>query len=354
MDVLIVDDEQTNLDLFSHMLASTVGATPRLACDPVAALAWCAANEPDLVLLDYMMPALDGLAFLRRLRALPGKALTPVVMVTADTESAVRHQALQLGANDFLTKPVNTVELRARVGNLLTLRKAQLELTERATWLADEVRKATAAIAERDREIILRLSRAAEYRDPETGAHLLRMAAYAALTARGLGLSADECALVRDAAPLHDIGKVGIADSILLKPGPLTSEEVRCMRDHARIGADILEGSNSPLLQVAAQIALSHHEKFDGSGYPQGLAGTAIPLYGRIAAVADVFDALTSERPYKKGWPLEAAAAHLRAGAGTQFDPACVRALLADWPAVCAIHQQKQHSSPSQPERKAA
>ncbi|MBA5603764.1 response regulator [Duganella sp. FT3S] len=353
MNVLIVDDEATNLALFSHMLATTVDATPRLASDPVAALDWCATHEPDLVLLDYMMPTMDGLEFLRRFRALPGKAMTPVVMVTADTESAVRHQALQLSANDFLTKPVNMAELRARVGNLLTLRKAQQELANRATWLADEVRKATAAIAERDREIILRLSRAAEYRDPETGDHLLRMAAYAALTARGLGMGPDECALVRDAAPMHDIGKVGIADSILLKRGRLTSEEVAVMRGHARIGADILEGSSSPLLQVAARIALSHHEKFDGSGYPQGLIGAAIPIYGRITAVADVFDALTSERPYKKAWTLEAAAEHLRAGAGAHFDPDCVRALLADWPAVCAIHQQ-HHTSPSQPERKAA
>ncbi|HJV03613.1 MAG TPA: HD domain-containing phosphohydrolase [Burkholderiaceae bacterium] len=353
MDVLIVDDEPTNLELFRHMLATTVGATPRLASDPVAALDWCSRNEPDLVLLDYMMPGMDGLEFLRRFRALPGKAMTPVVMVTADTESAVRHQALQLSANDFLTKPVNTAELRARVGNLLTLRKAQRELANRATWLADKVREATAAIAERDREIILRLSRAAEYRDPETGDHLLRMAAYAALTARGLGMGPDECELVRDAAPMHDIGKVGIADSILLKRGRLTSEEVAIMRGHARIGADILEGSSSPLLQAAAQIALSHHEKFDGSGYPQGLIGTAIPIYGRITAVADVFDALTSERPYKKAWTLEAAAEHLRAGAGGHFDPDCVRALLADWPAVCAIHQQ-HNTSPSQPERKAA
>jgi response regulator RpfG family c-di-GMP phosphodiesterase len=357
MDLLIVDDEQCNLDLFSHMLAATADAMPRTAIDPVAALDWCTRNEPDLVLVDYVMPVMDGLEFLRRFRALPNKTMTPVVMVTADMEHTVRHAALQLSANDFLTKPVDTAELKARVGNLLTLRKAQRELAERANWLAGEVTRATAAMACRDRETILRLSRAAEYRDPETGGHLVRMADYAALTARALGLAADECALVRDAAPMHDIGKVGIADGILLKCSRLTPAEAAIMRGHPRIGADILAGSASPLLQVAAEIALSHHEKFDGSGYPRGLSGTAIPLYGRITAVADVFDALTSERPYKTAWTLTTAAAYLRAGAGSHFDPDCVRALLADWPAVCAIHQQHHRQRdvpPTLPERKTA
>lgn len=340
MNVLIVDDDQTNLTLFSYMLKTIPDVTPIEASDPVKALAWCRSNDPDLVLVDYMMPEMDGLQFLQGFRALPGKALTPVIMATADIQTDVRHKALQMSANDFLTKPVDKTELRARVTNMLALRRAQLQLASRASWLAEEVRKSTREIVAREREAILRLSRAAEYRDPETGAHLLRMAHYARLLAANLGLSEAEQALILDAAPMHDIGKVGIADSILLKPGRLDEEEMAIMRTHAQIGADILKGSASPLLQAAAAIALTHHEKYDGSGYPNGLQGGRIPLYGRIIAVADVFDALTSARPYKHAWEPELAVAMLREGAGSHFDPACVAAFLSDWDAVLQIHRQ--------------
>lgn len=342
MDILIVDDDATNLALFGHMLEMVCDHTPVQFCDPAAALAWSAGHEVDLVLVDYMMPAMDGLEFLRRFRALPGKDAIPLVMVTADTQTEVLHRALRLGANDFLTKPVNFAELNARVGNLLALRRAQRQLADRADWLAGEVRRAVSEIAAREHEAILRLSRAAEYRDPETGAHLQRMSCYAHLVAVKLGLAPAECELIRDAAPMHDIGKVGIPDAILLKPGRLDAREMAVMRGHARIGADILEGSASELLRCAAVIALHHHEKFDGGGYPQGLAGTAIPLAGRIVAVADVFDALTSARPYKPAWDLQRAADYLRQGAGSHFDPACVAALLDDWSAVLAIHHRYQ------------
>ena len=246
-----------------------------------------------------MMPQMDGLELLQHLRAMPGKALIPVIMITAHVQTEVRHKALQMSANDFLTKPVNKIELRARVSNMLALRKAQLQLACRADWLADEVRNATREIAAREREVIHRLSRASEYRDPETGAHLVRMAQYARLLAANLGLPEWEQHLILDAAPMHDIGKVGIPDGILLKPGRLTADEMTTMRTPPQIGADILKGSASALLQAAATIALTHHEKYDGSGYPHGLAAAQIPLYGRIVAVADVFDALTSARPYK-------------------------------------------------------
>lgn len=342
MNVLIVDDNKLNLELFCHMLSMLDTVVARPMADPVAALAWCEHNAPDLVLLDYMMPELDGLEFLRRFRALPGKHEVPVVMVTADTEVAVRHEALRLSANDFLTKPVNHAELNARVGNLLALRRAQLQLAERADWLTHAVRKATADVVAREHEAICRLSRAAEYRDPETGGHLLRMAAYARLTAENLGLNEARCDLIRDAAPMHDIGKVGIPDTILLKPGPLTAEEIEIMQRHTEIGASILAGSESPLLQVGAIIAQSHHERYDGTGYPQGLAGDAIPLYGRIVAVADVFDALTSPRPYKAGWEMQRAIEYMRDASGSQFDPLCVAALLADVDALLAIQHAYQ------------
>ncbi|MYN20928.1 response regulator [Rugamonas sp. FT107W] len=356
MQILIVDDNPANLELFGHMLEMLSDTPPVSMSDPGAALAWCADNDPDLVLVDYMMPEIDGLEFLRRFRALPGKEQTPLVMVTADTQNKIRHEALRLSANDFLTKPVNFIELNARVGNLLALGRAQRQLAHHAARLADEVRKATADIAAREREAIYRLSRAAEFRDPETGSHLLRMAAFSELIARNLGLPEDECERILAAAPMHDIGKLGIPDAILLKPGPLDSTELEIMRRHAQIGADILADSASPLLQAGALIAASHHERYDGSGYPRGLAGEAIPLYGRIVAAADVFDALTSARPYKPAWSFAQARSAMEAGCGSHFDPACVAALFRDEAALAAIRQRydDHHPSPQQQLKEAA
>lgn len=342
MHVLIIDDHQTNVTLLALLSRKIEGVTPVEFTDPLAALTWCETNEPDLVLVDYMMPELDGLAFIQRFRALRGKASTPVVMITADTESEIRYRALESGANDFLTKPVDKVELTARVRNMLALRKSQLQLANRAAWLADEVRKATAEIQAREREVIYRLSRAAEYRDPETGAHILRMAHYARHIAANLGLPPAELDLLLDAAPMHDVGKMGTPDHILLKPGRLEPDEMVIMRQHAEIGARILEGSASPLMQTAAMIAITHHEKFDGSGYPKGLKGEDIPLFGRIVAVADVFDALTSARPYKPAWELERATDYLRENAGTHFDPRCVEAFFERWDDVLAIRDRYQ------------
>ncbi|MGV8892466.1 MAG: HD domain-containing phosphohydrolase [Burkholderiaceae bacterium] len=342
MEVLIVDDEQSNLSLFSYMLKAIPDVTPIEIFSSAKALDWCKCHDPDLVLLDYMMPEMDGLQFLQAFRSLPGKREIPVIMVTANIQTVVRNQALQMGVNDFLTKPVSIIELRARVMNLLALRKAQLQLACRADWLAEEVKKATKELVARERDVIHRLSLAAEHRDPETGAHLLRMASYSRLIAINLNLSEAEQNLIQDAAPMHDVGKVGIPDSILLKPGRLTDDEMAIMRTHAQIGADILQGSASLLLQTAAKIALTHHEKYDGSGYPNGLQAEQIPLYGRIIAVADVFDALTSTRPYKQAWDIDRAAALIRNSAGNHFDPACVHAFFKDWHAVLDIRSQYQ------------
>jgi response regulator RpfG family c-di-GMP phosphodiesterase len=342
MIVLIVDDDHTNLALFAHMLQAIPDVTPVRMAEPLMALTWCRHNSPDLVLVDYMMPEMDGLEFLQGFRNLPGKKEVPVVMVTADVQSEVMHKALQLGANDFLTKPVNKTELRARVTNLLALRVAHKQLASRAEWLVEEVAKATRVIVAREREAILRLSLAAEYRDPETGAHLVRLTKYARLLAANLGLGSAEQDLLGDAAPMHDIGKVGIPDNILLKPGRLDAAEMEIMRTHAQIGADILQGSASPLLQVAASIALTHHEKFDGSGYPNGLKGLEIPLYGRIIAVADVFDALTSARPYKSAWDVDRAVTFILDGAGSHFDPVCVDAFFQDWDKIMQIYRDNR------------
>lgn len=343
--ILVVDDNAVNLTLFRHMLQRIDRVSVECIADPQTALDWCAANEPDLILLDYMMPEVDGLEFIRRLRRIPRRDDVAVVMVTADTESDVRHRALELGAQDFLTKPVDRVELTARVRNLLALRHSRRQLADRAEWLATEVAKATSEIAAREKEAILRLSRAAEYRDPETGMHLLRMSNYCRLVAAQLGLPPAEQDLLLESSPMHDIGKVGTPDHILLKPGRLTPEEFEIMKQHATIGYEILRDSLSPLLQCAAVVARAHHEKFDGSGYPQGLAGEDIPLHGRIVAVADVFDALTSERPYKKAWTLDAAVDFLKSNAGSHFDPMCVEAFLGAWPEVLEI-RARYHDEP--------
>ncbi len=340
--ILAVDDNATNLALIERLLNKLSGVESIALTDPVLALDWCVENRPDLILLDYMMPELDGLTFMRRLKAIPERAATPVIMITADLERDVRYQALELGARDFLTKPLDAAEFTARIKNQLALIDAERKLADRAAWLAEEVAKATQEIRSREKETILRLSRAAEYRDPDTGAHLLRMSHYSRLIAVQIGLSPEEQELILEASPMHDVGKVGIPDAILLKPGRLDAAEFEIMKRHPRLGYEILADSTSPLLQAAAIIALNHHEKFDGSGYPQGLSGEAIPLYGRIVAIADVFDALTSERPYKQAWPLERARAFLVEQAGKHFDPVLVEAFLRAWDEVRAIHDRYQ------------
>jgi len=342
MNVLVVDDAQINLTLFSALLQKMEDVTPIAFLSPGDALAWCADHDPDLVLLDYMMPDIDGITFLKKFRRLNGKENIPVIMVTAVTEKDVRHQGLEASANDFLNKPVDKIEFQARVKNMLALRRAQVQLQNRAEWLAEEVRKATQELVASEHELIFRLSKAAEYRDPETGAHILRMSNYSKLIAKNLGLPETEQDLLLTAAPMHDIGKIGIPDQILLKPGRLDEQELNIMRKHAEYGAALLQNSTTLLTQTAEIVAASHHEKYDGSGYPKGLKGDDIPLYGRIVAVADVFDALTSVRPYKKAWPIEDAKQYVIDHSGTHFDPKCVAAFLADWDEVLAINARFQ------------
>lgn len=342
MDVVIVDDNEINVTLLRHLVKAIEDTKAITFTDSAAGLQYCLDNDPDLVVIDYMMPPPDGMAFIQAFRAHPGRKDTPLLMITANQDTEVRHRALTLGASDFLTKPVDKNEFRARATNMLLLRKSQKQLSDRAAWLAEEVSKATNEILVRERETIIRLSKAAEYRDPETGAHILRMANYSQVIGRNLGLSEADQTLLLDAAPMHDIGKVGTPDHILLKPGRLDPEEMEIMRQHAAIGYEILKGSPSPLLQKAAIIALSHHEKVDGSGYPGGLKGEDIPLDGRIVAVADVFDALTSERPYKKAWPVEDAVKFMHENSGSHFDPACIDAFFHNWDEIMEIKNRFQ------------
>ena len=343
--VLIVDDTEINLILFGALVKKLDNCEGHTFASSADGLEWARRNDLDLLIVDYMMPDIDGLEFISRFRGLPGCESVPILMITANDQKQLRYRALDLGANDFLIKPVDKVEFLARTKNMLTVSEARKQLVNRAAWLADEVRKATAEILARERETVLRLCKAAEYRDPETGAHILRMAHFSRLIARKLGLSVDQQELLLEAAPLHDIGKVGIADPILLKPARLNAAEFEIMKQHAIFGYELLKGSSSKVLQAGAEIAKGHHEKFDGSGYPHGLKGTDIPLFSRIVAVADVFDALTSERPYKKAWELEAAVDFLTAGAGTHFDPDCVRAFLEAWEDVLEIRERYQEDA---------
>lgn len=341
MRVYIIDDNDTNLFLLEKIVArvdETVAVETFL--DSAQALERCAQQMPDMVLVDYMMPGMDGHDVIERIRRMPDSANIPIVMVTAVDEYDVRQKALKLGATDFIAKPIEPQETRARLTNLLALRQSHLKLEGRHKWLVDEVREAIKTIAAREEELIVKLSRAAEFRDPETGAHITRMAHYSQLTAKQLGMDADDCDLILHAAPMHDVGKLGTPDGILLKPARLDPAELVIMRQHSGIGYSILEGSSSKLIMLAADIALSHHEKFDGTGYPNGLKGDAIPLAARIVAVADVFDALTSERPYKQAWDLERARNFLVEHSGTHFDPLCVDAFLAAWEDILQVRER--------------
>ncbi|MYN44869.1 response regulator [Pseudoduganella sp. FT93W] len=346
MKVLIVDDNPLNLELLTHVLGTIAVAQPVPFADPEAALAWCAGEVPDLVLLDYQMPQMDGLECLRRLRVLPGLQNVPVMMLTADSSQAVRHEALRLGANDFLTRPLNHTELHARIGNLLVWRLGQNQLAEHTERLGYAVQQAEARASARTTELVQRLLEATQRRDPDTAAHMTRIADYALLIARQLRLDDSLCQQIADAAPLHDVGKLALPDELLCKTDVLSQDELALMRTHAEKGAAILADSDVPLLQMAAQMAHSHHEHFDGSGYPQGLAGDAIPLVARIVAVADVFDSLTSAKPYRPGWEVAEAVQYLRDQRGSQFDPDCVDALLRDMVGVRIIHthyEQQAH-----------
>ncbi len=343
--ILIVDDQSTSRQILKELVASLGERIVIEAfADPLAALAWVHANPPDLVLTDYKMPQMNGVEFTQRFRTFYPDV--PLVMITSMEDREIRYQALEAGATDFLTKPVDHTECRARCRNLITLRQQQLIIMDRARWLEDKVNQATQEIRTREQETLLRLAKAGEYRDEETGCHVLRMAQYSSLIAERLGLSDEERHVIETAAPMHDIGKIGTPDHILLKPGKLDAEELAIMRTHARIGYEILKDSPSKYLQMGAVIARGHHEKFDGSGYPDGLTGETIPLPARIVAVADVFDALTSERPYKRAWSVQDALQYLQTEQGRHFDPVCVQAFLAQLDKVLQIRRQLQDLSP--------
>lgn len=326
--ILVVDDEPANVVLLRKMLGRAGYEDVATEVDGRAALAAIAAGGFDLILLDLHMPELDGFGVMSALADLVAQDdYVPVLVLTADVTRETKTRALSLGAKDFLTKPFDRDEVLLRAGTLLHTRALHVELKRSNETLAKRVRERTQDLEEAQLETMERLAVAAEYRDDDTGEHAARVGEMAARIARRLGMDEDEVAQLRRAAPLHDVGKIGVSDTILLKPGRLTPEEFDTMKKHTTIGAKILSGSRATCLQMAEVIAETHHERWDGRGYG-GLEGEDIPLYGRIVAVADVFDALTSERPYKSAWTAADALAEIRDQRGRQFDPAVVDAFV--------------------------
>lgn len=339
MPLLIVDDSRSSLLALETAVRGFAGCVVESFTNPLEALSRCQAVDFDVVLVDYMMPEMNGIEMIRRLRRQPGYEDVPVVMITSQAKRSVRLEALEAGATDFLAKPFDPLELQARVLNLMALHKAQLALADRAKSLDMAFRHAAEQADMREQEIIWCLAQAMASRDGNTGDHIERVANIAELVAEGLGLDRIQRRNIYLAAPLHDIGKIAIPDAILQKPGKLERHEIERMREHVPIGVAILANSSAELSRVATAIIAGHHEKWDGSGYPKGLSGDAIPIEARIVAVADVFEALCSDRPYKQAWPIEQAYEEIIVCSGSHFDPACVAAFRRKWPAIRALFE---------------
>ncbi len=330
--LLLVDDTPVNIDVLRAALEDQYDL--KVALNGERALSIAAADPaPDLVLLDIMMPGMDGYEVCRRLKAAERTRRVPVIFVTALNDTEDETQGFAVGAVDYITKPVSPPIVQARVAN-------HLKLYDQERHLEDLVRQRTKDLDRTRLEIIRRLGRAAEYKDDETGLHVIRMSHYARLLAKAAGMSEDAAEIIFHAAPLHDIGKIGMPDRLLQKTSDLTSEEWKLMRTHPTVGAGIIGKHENELLDTARIVALTHHEKWDGSGYPRGLKGEQIPLAGRIVAVADVFDALTSERPYKDAWTVDAAVAYLKEQSGKHFDPDLIERFLSHLPEITRIQEQ--------------
>jgi len=361
--ILFVDDEPAVLSSLRRMLHRERDVWDMTFLDtPHAALAALLRSDFDVVVTDAQMPGMDGLQLIWHLRQAEQTRDVPVIVVTGSADRDLKRKALDLGAADLLSKPVATEDLVARLRSVLRLKACQDELKCQNDLLEQKVRERTRQLEASRLDIIWRLGRAAEFRDEDTGNHILRVGYFSRVIAETLGLDRDFADRLFLAAPLHDIGKLGIPDSILLKPGPLTTEEWHIMRRHCEMGASILqqhsdtervfkewgsqelntayESLENPILEMAATIALTHHEKWNGKGYPQGLVGEDIPLVGRIVAISDVYDALTSERPYKPAFPEEKVLAVIQEGIGQDFDPEVVAAFDLSFERIRAIRRE--------------
>ncbi|MEX1200819.1 MAG: HD domain-containing phosphohydrolase [Methylophaga sp.] len=337
--VLIIDDQSTGRAILEKVIQQ-IGDNIHVTAmsNPSTALEWLDLHDVDLIVTDYRMPEINGIEFIRLVRQKNHCLNVPIVMITVVSEKSVRYEALEAGATAFLMRPIDQIECRTSCRNLLQMHEQHLIIEDRANWLERQVELATEQIVQREKETIIRLAKAGEYRDEGTGNHVIRMAKYARQIAEALDqFDEQECEDLEYAAPMHDIGKIGIPDGILLKPDRLNPHEWEIMKTHTLIGHEILSGSQSKYMQIGAIIALNHHERFDGKGYPNGLTGTEIPLIARLVSVADIYDALVSERPYKKSWSETEALSYIEAQAGAQLDPKCVQAFFDRYDAIREI-----------------
>ena len=351
--ILVVDDQPQNVELLEAYLVPQ-GYEIVKAANGEEALGKIFDNQIDVVLMDAMMPGMNGFDVTIRMKSLEDTRDIPIVMITGLNDVLDRVKALEAGASDFLTKPVDRAELLATV-------RAQMEVKSYRDHLKKYRKELEATVAQRTAELhqafdrlkqaslntILRLTRASEYRDEDTGAHITRMSNFSAIIARWMGLSTQVVETILYAAPMHDVGKIGIPDNILLKPGPLDEQEWQVMKMHTVYGGRILEGEGTGFIKLGEVIAMTHHEKWDGSGYPKGLKGRKIPLVGRVVAMADVFDALTSKRPYKEAFPLDKSLAIIREGRGTHFDPAVVDAFFKSLDEILAVKEKHRDNGES-------
>lgn len=337
--ILIVDDQPANVTLIEKMLDIDGYINVISTTDPTQVEAIYLEQNSDLILLDLNMPEMDGYQVLAKIREVDPD-YPPIIVLTAQSDRESRIKALDLGARDFLAKPFDRVELMTRIRNMLEVRIMTTAMKNQNIVLDGMVKERTQELNDTRLEVIRRLGRAAEYRDDMTGFHIIRMSRYSQLLGLASGMDEAETEMLLNASPMHDIGKIGIPDSVLMKPGKLEPDEWKIMQTHVDIGVEILSGSSSALMDMAAEIAQNHHEKWDGSGYPRGLSGEDIPLTGRVVAIADVFDALTTERPYKKAWPIEEAVEFLKEQSNKHFEPRLVEIFLEILPDILAVRDQ--------------
>jgi putative two-component system response regulator len=319
--ILIVDDQMTNILLLESILQNAGYTKIHFTQDPTKVVSFVKELNPDLICLDIRMPQLNGFQVMGQLKIIQKNTYLPILVLTSEEDRETRLRALESGAKDFLHKPFDKIEVLIRIRNLLEASLLNRIIMLQKETLEETVQVRTQQLKETQLEIVHRLAQAAEHRDNETGSHIVRMSNYALILGRACGMNEEECDILFHATPMHDVGKLGIPDRVLLKPGKLDADEWEIMKQHTVIGAQLLSNSQSPVIQMGEIIALTHHERWDGSGYPNRLSGEDIPLAGRICAIVDVFDALSSKRCYKEPWPLEKVMEELRSLSGIQFDP---------------------------------
>ena len=348
--VYVADDVSINLELVESVFRNDPSLVIRKAENGKELMKVIEAyGNPDLLILDLMMPVMDGFDVLGKLKQGRESNYFPIIVLSALTDKQSIVKALSMGADDYVTKPFFVEELKARVGNMLKLKERDEYLNTSLDVMESNLIEKLHIIEQTQVEVIIRLGKAAEFRDDETGKHIERIAAYVNLITERLGMHREQLIMMQYAAPMHDVGKIGIPDGVLMKAGKLTPDEFKIIKLHTIIGSRILSGTNLPLLELAKEIAISHHERWDGGGYPLGLKGNEIPISGRIVAIADVFDAITSKRVYKEAWSIEKALEYLMDMRGTQFDPDIVDAFFAIEDRIIKVRQAKTDSPATKP-----